>query len=141
MIMNDLRETIRRAFPPLAPDELAYLRRLTPDGPRPVACRFTIRQVSLAACDCTGGLVAAVTGVFQAWVKRAADEPTLPYCAWGPETLRVEFESEMQLEDGDAWARGLRERITREYPGLVAGVEADPELVLRADLHRTGATA
>jgi hypothetical protein len=140
MTMNDLRATIRVAFPPLPPEELAYLRRPTPAGLRPVACRFTVEQVSLAACGCTGGVVAAVTGMFAAWVKPEADEPATPYCTWGPETLRVEFESEAMPDDGDAWARGLRERITREYPGVVAGVEADPELVLRADLDRMGAT-
>ena len=134
--MKDLHALLMETFPPLTAGDLAYLQRPTPSGLRPLAFRFTIQQVSLASCGCTGGVVAAVTGEFAAWLKPQYGEGPLPYGDW-TETLRVEFESEAQLDDGDAWARGLRERISREHPGIVAGIQCSSALVVRADPDRT----
>jgi len=136
--MRDLHALLMETFPLLTPADLAYLQRPTPCGPRPLAFRFTIQQVSLASCGCTGGVVAAVTGEFAAWLRPQYGDGPLPYGDW-TETLRVEFENEAMLDDGDAWARGLRERISREHPGMVAGIQCSAGLVVRADPDRIAA--
>lgn len=127
--MRQLQEMLIDEFPVRDSNGLAYL----PWG-RPF-CQgllraevFTIHEVSLERCGCTGGWVAAVTGELRQFEKTSAG----PVCTSGParDTLRLEFESRVECDDADVWALKLRERTLRDYKAVVA-LEVSPELQVR----------
>jgi hypothetical protein len=130
----DLPSLLRQWFPPLRPADLDYESEWGDYSCCEIAHLFTLARVSVCGIGCTGGYVAAITGVYSRYVARES----------GPEeegqervTIRVEFEGAADLADRDRWAEGIRARLNREYPwrGLV-GLEADPALVVTADLSR-----
>lgn len=127
---TDLRELILETFPAVPAAELAYLPDRAGRAPLSVAWQFTIQAVGVAATGCTGGCVIAFSGALRQWLQ--TDRGPVP-AALGWETFSVDLERGRDLFSADALAAGLRRRIARDCRGLVANVQAAPDLYVTMD--------